>query len=67
MHIRSYFQGILSMVINCGQNTLVDETIPALVTEEDNRMLMHFPLSSEIKAAVFAVLNNFGFSATFIN
>ncbi|XP_024630290.2 uncharacterized protein [Medicago truncatula] len=67
VHILSYFQGIFSMDNNCGQNTLVDETIPALVTEEDNQMLMRFPLSSEIKAAVFAVLNNFGFSATFIN
>ncbi|XP_039686942.1 uncharacterized protein [Medicago truncatula] len=55
VHILSYFQGIFSMDNNCGQNTLVDETIPALVTEEDNQMLMRFPLSSEIKAAVFAL------------
>ncbi|XP_039682998.1 uncharacterized protein [Medicago truncatula] len=55
LHILSYFQGIFSMDNNCGQNTLVDEIIPALVTKEDNQMLMHFPLSYEIKAAVFAL------------
>jgi len=36
-------------------NTLVDETIPSLVTDADNQMLMRFPLHYEIKEAVFAL------------
>jgi len=38
---------------NCVQNTLVDETIPSLVSEAENHMLMRFPLHEEFKAAVF--------------
>ena len=40
---------------NCTLNTLVDETIPSLVTEADNQMLLRIPLSAEIKDAVFAL------------
>lgn len=40
---------------NCTQNTLVDETIPSLVTDVDNQMLLRFPLCTEIKDAVFAL------------
>jgi len=40
---------------NCAPNTLIDETIPSLVTDEDNHMLLHLPLSSEIKDVVFSL------------
>jgi hypothetical protein len=55
MHVLSYFQAIFSMDNNCAPNTLVDETIPSLVTDADNHMLLHLPLSSEIKDAVFSL------------
>jgi hypothetical protein len=53
MHILDYFQSIFSVDNNCVQNTLVDETIPPLVTEDDNHMLLRLPLYDEIKGAVF--------------
>lgn len=34
---------------------LVDETIPALVTEVDNQMLLRLPLYDEIKEVVFTL------------
>jgi len=52
-HILSYFQAIFSMDNNCTHNTLMDETIPSLVSDAENQMLMSFPLPDEIKAAVF--------------
>ena len=54
-HILSYFQANFGMDNNCAQNTLVDETIPSLVSDVDNQMLLRFPLSAEIKEAVFAL------------
>ena len=39
---------------NCIQNTLIDETIPLLVSEADNQNLLRLPLMAEIKEAVFA-------------
>jgi len=55
MHVLSYFQAIFSMDNNCALNTLVDETIPSLVTDADTHMLMRLPLSSEIKDVVFSL------------
>ena len=49
LHILSYFQAIFGMENNCAPNTLVDETIPSLVTDVDNQMLLRFPSSAEIK------------------
>jgi len=40
---------------NCIQNTLIDETIPLLVSEADNQNLLRLPLMAEIKEAVFAL------------
>ena len=54
-HIISYFQAIFSMDNNCIQNTLIDETIPLLVSEVDNQNLQRLPLMAEIKEAVFAL------------
>jgi len=55
LHILSYYEAIFSMENNCAHNTLVDETIPSLVTYVDNQMLLSFPLHEEIKEAVFAL------------
>ena len=55
MHVLSYFQEIFNMDNNCALNTLVDETIPSLVTDADTHMLMRLPLSSEIKDVVFSL------------
>jgi len=53
LHIFSYFQGIFRMDNNCVHNNLVDDTIPALVSEADNQRLLCFPVSAEIKNVVF--------------
>lgn len=55
LHILSYFQDIFSVDNNCAQNSLIDETIPSLVSDDDNQMLLHMPVSGEIKAAVFSL------------
>jgi hypothetical protein len=55
LHILSYFQAIFSMDNNCAQNTLVDETIPSLVSDVDNNMLLSFPSHDEIREAVFSL------------
>jgi len=54
-HIISYFQAIFSMDNNCIQNTLIDETIPLLVSEVDNQNLQRLHLMAKIKEAVFAL------------
>ena len=54
-HIISYFQAIFSMDNNCIQNTLIDETIPLLVSEADNQNLLRLPLMAESKEAIFAL------------
>jgi len=54
-HILNYFQAIFRRENNCTLNTLVDETIPSLVTEADNHMLLRIPQNAEIKEAVFAL------------
>ena len=55
LHILSYFQTIFSMENNCLQNTLVDETIPSLVSDVDNNMLLCVPSQDEIREAMFAL------------
>ncbi|XP_039690616.1 uncharacterized protein [Medicago truncatula] len=55
LHILSYFQEIFSMDNNCAHNTMVDETIPSLVSVEDNNMLLRTPSHDEIREAVFAL------------
>jgi hypothetical protein len=52
-HILNYFQGIFGVENNCISNDLVVRTIPKLVTEEENNMLIRLPLREEIKAAIF--------------
>jgi hypothetical protein len=54
-HIVSYFQAIFSMNNNCTPNSLVDETIPLLVSEMENQRLLRLPLMDEIKEAVFSL------------
>jgi len=54
-HILNYFQAIFGRENNCMLNTLVDETIPSLVTEAENHKLLRIPQSAEIKEAVFAL------------
>jgi len=55
IHILSYFQAIFSMENNCAPNALVDETIPSLVTDADNQLLLNLPSCMDIKDAVFAL------------
>lgn len=55
LHILSYFQAIFSMDNNCAQNSLIDEIIPSLVSDDDNQMLLRLPLSGEIKDVVFSL------------
>jgi hypothetical protein len=49
----AYFQSIFSMDNNCIQNSLIDQTIPLLVTDDDNQMLLRLRLREEIKNVVF--------------
>lgn len=55
LHILSYFQAIFSMDNNCAQNTMVDETIPLIVSDIENNILISVPSHEEIRAAVFAL------------
>jgi len=55
LHILSYYQAIFSMDNNCALNTLIDDIIPSLVTDEENHLLLRLLLHDEIKAAVFAL------------
>jgi hypothetical protein len=55
MHILSYFQAIFSMDNNCVQNNLVTDTIPSLVTDDENDMLLCLPMCEEIRDAVFSL------------
>lgn len=44
MHILTYFQAIFSMENNCVQNNLVTDTIPSLVADVENDMLLRIPI-----------------------
>jgi len=55
VHILNYFLAILSVDNNCIHNDLVADTIPSLVTNEDNNNLLRLPQWEEIKNAVFAL------------
>jgi hypothetical protein len=52
MHILTYFQAIFSMENNCVQNNLVTDTIPSLVADVENDMLLRIPMYDE---AVFSL------------
>lgn len=54
-HVLHYFQNIFSIDNNYATRNLVDNTIPPLVSEEDNTALLCLPLRDEIKAAVFSL------------
>jgi hypothetical protein len=54
-HIINYFQSIFTVANNCIQNDLISETIPSLVSVDENGMLLQIPQREEIKDAVFAL------------
>ena len=49
--IRNFNQ--IYLIHNCGNNNLVAQMIPRLVTDIDNNMMSWLPLQDEIKSAVF--------------
>jgi len=55
VHVINYFQSIFTVAYNCTPNDLITETIPSLVSVEENHMLLRIPQREEIKDAVFAV------------
>jgi len=52
-HVLHYFQSIFSVDNLCVTSNLMANTIPSMVSEEDNNSLMCLPLREEIKATVF--------------
>ena len=53
LHVLIYFQSIFSVDNDCISNDLVAHTIPSVVTEEENQMLLRLPMCDEIKTVVF--------------
>jgi len=43
VHVLNYFQAIFSVDNNCIQNDLVAATIPSLVSNDDNNILLRLP------------------------
>jgi len=67
VHVINYFQSICTVANDCTPNDLITKTIPSLVSDDENRMLLRIPQREEIKDAVFALngdgapgLNGFG-------
>lgn len=54
-HVLHYLQAIFNVDNNCIANYLVADTIPSLVSCEDNNMLLRLPQWEEIKNVVFAL------------
>jgi len=55
VHVINYFQSIFTVANNCIPNDLIPETIPSLVSIDENNMLLRIPQREEVKDAVFAL------------
>jgi len=55
VHMVNYFKSIFTVANNCNHNNLIEETIPSMVSDDENQQLMRVAQRDEIKDAVFAL------------